>query len=94
MEEYGSAFNKGIEQSDGQNIEVGEGIGEDTLNGEEPFTTTVATTFAATRVSFTTTFVIISSTTAYVITLKLHISRSITQTLLIKNPSKIGVNPT
>ncbi|MCE3214618.1 hypothetical protein HAX54_052890, partial [Datura stramonium] len=58
-------------QSDGENIKVGEGIGEDTLNGEQPFTTIPSTTSvatrasSATRVSSTTTLVTTSGTTAY-----------------------------
>ncbi|MCE3052090.1 hypothetical protein HAX54_051579 [Datura stramonium] len=71
MKESGSSFNKRAEQSDGENIEVGEGIGEDTLNGEQPLTTTLATTSAATRASgatrasSTTTPVTTSCTTTY-----------------------------
>ncbi|MCD7469401.1 hypothetical protein HAX54_008376, partial [Datura stramonium] len=66
IEESSSAFNKRAEQSDGENIEVGEGIGEDTLNGEQPFTTTDTTRASgATRASSTTTPVTTSGTTAY-----------------------------
>ncbi|MCD9639956.1 hypothetical protein HAX54_024953, partial [Datura stramonium] len=49
----------------GDTVEVAKDIGEDTLNGEEPFTTTPATTFAATRASSTTSPVIKSGTTAH-----------------------------
>ncbi|MCD7473605.1 hypothetical protein HAX54_015551 [Datura stramonium] len=67
IEESSSTFNKGAEQSGGQSIGVGKGIDEETLNdqvdGEEPFPTTPATTYIATKASSTTTPVTTSGTT-------------------------------
>ncbi|KAK6794195.1 hypothetical protein RDI58_007648 [Solanum bulbocastanum] len=49
--ESGSTFNKGDEQNDGPNIVVS----DETLSGEDPFTTTPQTTSAATRTTSITT---------------------------------------
>ncbi|MCD9643012.1 hypothetical protein HAX54_030110 [Datura stramonium] len=54
---------------DGDTVEVGQGIGEDTLYGEKPFTTSTATTSAATRASYTTTLATTSSIIAHGTTL-------------------------